>query len=193
MQPKKASPPADRFDKLTLVFNEARTELDSTIGAIDQITSKAFTLLSICIPIIAALAAYCVLQFNPLSAPFWATLASLLPLILCSFALAYVVLVVPMYHSGREPGDWFNAKVMSAPLEKIYADEINNYGDYITDNRKTLRRKGLGLKLGMGLFVASPLPGLGILGTTGTLHLLLLAHDPAILLLRLLAVLGRMG
>jgi hypothetical protein len=158
-------PPKDALEKLILVFSEAKTELDSTVGAIDQLTVKAFALLSIAMPTIAILMVSCLLNFRLQSLLFYAALVCVVPLILCSITLVFVVLVVPMYHSGREPGDWFNPRVMSAPLDEIYADEIDNYGVYIKDNKKTLRWKSLGLKIGMGLFVVAPLLGLLLIGT----------------------------
>ena len=147
-------------EKMAFILNQAQLELDSTVSACDQLTSKAFTLLSIAIPLLAALMGYFLVTEDSPSYLLQAGFMYGSIVFVSTCLLVWVVYVTPIYHSGDLPELLLQPEVMKASLADLYHREALHYQYYIKDNKKTHSRKSFLLRAAMALFIMAHLAGL---------------------------------
>ncbi len=159
------------LENAKFILDQLEKRLVAYHDADDSVIAKAFTLLSITIPIATSLVAYCLIQFNLGSALFYAAALYALPLIFCSILLWKVVDVTAAYYPGYDPETILKPNLVSAPEIDLYNASIEVYQTYIEDNDSGRKDRARKLKKAMRLFVLSPIPSIVLLGIAALLKL----------------------
>jgi hypothetical protein len=153
----------DRLEKTRFVTEQAQARLTAIVDAYEGMTTKAFTLLTIAVPIFAALAGFCILQFDLSSPAFYAALGYAGVLIPCAIILWQVIRVRPIFHPGRRPKEYAKPNIASWSLQRLLDEECVWFDREIEENKQELDRASGLVKRAMALFLIAPLLGFTVL------------------------------
>lgn len=151
-------------DKWGFVLHQAEMELQSIIDAYDQIVGKAYTLLSVSLPLFTGLIAAAVTSYDralPSLADNWRFL------FLAYYALwllpCVVVLIVTVWRSrtfvcGDYPGYFLDKPdILKNSMTVLNREQARRYRMYIDENRTFKAGKSVLLRTALLLFVVAPL------------------------------------
>lgn len=162
--------PDDYIEMLTeaeakFIFDHAEKQLKDTLDTNAAITSKTTTLVTLIVGLLAALFSFEINRwdknhsFDPLldSAIFGCCY-----LFFVAIILSFIIHPKQYYILGSEPTDFFQGEFFTQEIGKnrlkfIYINEIENYYQRITANKRVNKRRALFYKISLYMTVCSPL------------------------------------
>lgn len=163
--------PPDAEKKVQFVVEEAHARLDSTLSAYDSISSKAAGLLSVAVPVITGLGAYCILQFDPGSPLFYAAVLYAVLLGVGTWPLWKIVTGGYLVHRGRSPSDYLDVEEFkTATLTEMWLKLCHFYEADIAKNEAVVEKSALRLRTALLVFGAATAASLAALALGSTVQ-----------------------
>jgi hypothetical protein len=144
-------------EKAEFIYNEALARLDSVHKNNDGITNKALGMLTLAVPVLAALTGFFAVQWGNLSVPlFAASICSGVFLFAILAALLLVLFPRGVTAGQGEPATYFSNDYYFQNMENIYKGNIQSLQKQIDEDRSVLYLRGNIFRIAILLFAAFP-------------------------------------
>ena len=149
-------PEIDR-EKAEFIYNEALGRLDSAHRNNDGITNKALGMLTLAVPLLAALTGFFAVRWGALAAPFFAASVCAAVILFAITVLLLLILLPMRVNSGREePSTYFTDGYYKNNMEHIFKGNIQTLQKHIDEDLKILHLRGGLFRAAILLFSALP-------------------------------------
>ncbi|MDR2607583.1 MAG: hypothetical protein LBC57_04255, partial [Treponema sp.] len=144
-------------EKAEFIYGEALGRLDSIHQNNDGITNKALGLLTLAVPLLAALIGFFTVRWGGLSAPFLAASACAAVVLFATVVFLLLVLLPKGINSGQvEPTQYFIADYYKNNMENIFKGNIQSLQNMIDEDLAILISRGNLFRVAILLFSAAP-------------------------------------
>jgi hypothetical protein len=144
-------------EKAEFIYTEALGRLDSAYRNNDGITNKALGMLTLAVPLLAALTGFFAVRWGVLSAPLFVASLCAAVVLVATTVLLLVVLLPRGVNSGQaEPRTYFTANYYKNSMENIYKGNIQALQKQIDEDLKILNLRGTVFRAAVLLFSALP-------------------------------------
>jgi hypothetical protein len=144
-------------EKAEFIYAEALGRLDSIHQNNDGMTNKALGLLTLAVPLLAALTGFFTVQWGGLSAPFLAASVCATAVLFATVIFLLLVLLPRGINPGRvEPIQYFTAGYYKNNMEDIFKGNIQSVQKMIDEDLAILNSRGKLFRVAILLFSAIP-------------------------------------
>jgi hypothetical protein len=144
-------------EKAEFICGEALGRLDSVHQNNDGITNKALGLLTLAVPLLAALIGFFTVRWGGLSAPFLAASACAAAVLFATVIFLLLVLLPRGVNPGRvEPVQYFTDNYYKNNMEDIFKGNIQSLQKMIDEDLAVLVSRGNLFRVAVLLFSAIP-------------------------------------